>query len=172
MLGGLSKFINAYGLIEYSRHYFNNWFSALIDYLRGCYFINVQFRNGLQLYLDRLVYEELINLSKSGLIRDFQVNPDGTCVLNGNVNCDINSDLETVMKLNKKGWRFSKSYYFKDFGGFIVRFRHLSTLSIIEIFEYGIYGVDIDGDIVDAGSNIGDSAIYFALRGRKACCGS
>ncbi|WP_054856738.1 FkbM family methyltransferase [Vulcanisaeta sp. JCM 16159] len=65
------------------------------------------------------------------------------------------------------GWRFGKNYYFKDFGNFIIKFRHLSTPSIIEIFEYNIYDVGIDGDVIDVGSNIGDSAVYFALRGAR-----
>ncbi len=49
-----NRFVGAYEFIKYSYYYFNNWFSAFIDYLRGCYFINVKFRDGPQFYLDSL----------------------------------------------------------------------------------------------------------------------
>ncbi len=129
--------------------------------------INAYFKEGPSISLDRLVYAELINLSRLGIIRSFHINDDGTCIINDHVNCDVNSDLDTVIKLVRRGWRFSGTYYFKDFGGFSVKFRHLSTPSIIEIFEYDTYSTDIDGDVVDVGSNIGDSTIYFILKGAR-----
>jgi FkbM family methyltransferase len=41
--------------------------------------------------------------------------------------------------------------------------------SILEVFEYGEYDIlDVEGkDVVDIGAFVGDSAIYFALRGAR-----
>lgn len=64
------------------------------------------------------------------------------------------------------GWRYDHSgkYWYK--GG--VRFRHMHY-PILEIFEYGSYeGVEASGRIVvDVGAFVGDSPIYFILKGAK-----
>jgi len=49
-----------------------------------------------------------------------------------------------------------------------VKFKHL-YFTVFEVFDYGVYDVlDVrDRVVVDVGAFVGDSAIYFALRGAK-----
>ena len=49
-----------------------------------------------------------------------------------------------------------------------IKFRHMYWL-IIEIFHYGVYGsLGVEGRVVvDVGAFVGDSAIYFALKGAR-----
>jgi len=49
-----------------------------------------------------------------------------------------------------------------------VRFRH-TYRSILEVFDYGEYEpLSVEGRVVvDVGAFVGDSAIYFALKGAR-----
>ena len=66
----------------------------------------------------------------------------------------------------RRGWAydFSNKYWFKG----NVKFRHMYA-EIIGTFDLGEYGlIDIkDRVVVDVGAFVGDTAIYFALRGAK-----
>ena len=66
----------------------------------------------------------------------------------------------------KSSWTYSieGGYWFRG----DVRFRHVYG-QILEVFDWGSYeGVDVRGKtVVDVGAYIGDSAIYFALRGAR-----
>ena len=72
---------------------------------------------------------------------------------------DTNGDAEV------NGWvyDFVGGFWFR--GG--VKFRHMHG-TILEVFDYGEYELlNIRDRVVDVGAYIGDSAIYFALRGAK-----
>ena len=72
---------------------------------------------------------------------------------------DTNGDAEV------NGWvyDFVGGFWFR--GG--VKFRHMHG-TILEVFDYGEYELlNIRDRVVDVGAYIGDSAIYFALKGAK-----
>jgi len=83
------------------------------------------------------------------LVRDVRVN-------------DTDGDAEAEVN----GWVYDSAGGFWFRGG--VRFRRLRG-TVLEVFDYGEYeSLDVVGRVVvDAGAYIGDSAIYFALRGAK-----
>jgi FkbM family methyltransferase len=66
----------------------------------------------------------------------------------------------------KNGWvyDFTNGFWFKNG----VKFRHMHGL-ILDIFDYGEYeSLNVVGKVVvDVGAYVGDSAIYFALKGAK-----
>lgn len=46
------------------------------------------------------------------------------------------------------------------------------VISIVEVFDIGIYDVDVSGkDVVDIGTGISDSTIYFSLKGANRVVG-
>jgi len=66
----------------------------------------------------------------------------------------------------KNGWAYDVAgkYWFKNG----IKFRHMHW-PILEVFEFGNYeGIDVNGKVViDVGAFVGDTAIYFALKGAK-----
>jgi FkbM family methyltransferase len=62
------------------------------------------------------------------------------------------------------GWKYNGSYWVKD----NIKFKYFYD-TMLEIFNYNEYGMlNVDGrDVIDVGAFVGDSAIYFALKGAK-----
>lgn len=84
--------------------------------------------------------------------------------------------VEAALKLY--GWNFDGDVLYKDFGGKRVKFlaqyggEPAYQISIMEIFDMGIYDVNVSGkDVVDIGTGIGDSTIYFSLKGANRVVG-
>jgi FkbM family methyltransferase len=73
-------------------------------------------------------------------------------------------DTETWAKVLGWGYDMVNGFWFKG----NAKFRHMYWL-IIEIFHYGVYeSLGVEGRVVvDVGAFVGDSAIYFALKGAK-----
>lgn len=83
---------------------------------------------------------------------------------------------EALLKLY--GWTFEGDVLYKDFGGRRVTFQAYYRgepayeATIAEVFGVGIYDVDVSGkDVVDIGVGIGDSAIYFFMKGARSVVG-
>ena len=86
------------------------------------------------------------------------------------------NDVEALLKLY--GWNFDGDILYKDFDGRRVKFlaqyegEPAYQISITEVFDMGIYDVDVSGkDVVDIGTGIGDSTIYFSLKGANRVVG-
>jgi FkbM family methyltransferase len=66
----------------------------------------------------------------------------------------------------ENGWVYDVAgkYWFKD----SMKFRHMYW-PILEVFDFGNYeGIDVNGKVViDVGAFVGDTAIYFALKGAR-----
>jgi hypothetical protein len=150
------------------RYLFDNWLSLMIRYalhrlgfavkltakIRGCIF-----------EISPETFEQLVSRSSRGLIKSIKC-VDGRIFVNGvevkNLD-EVIYNLETWARV--LGWAYdSKGYWIKDG----VKFRRMCW-SILEIFDYGEYkllGVK-DRVVVDVGAFVGDSSIYFALKGAR-----
>ena len=155
MLIKIRKYINSHKL-------FSNWLSATINYViirlilskfssdairRGC--IKVKCKSGGKACINPLLYTYLIWYFSSGFLRS--------------VKCDTENNALII-----NGLRIELSFHdnYVDLGS--VKFKHY-YVQIFETFLIQDYSaVDVSGRVVvDVGGFVGDSAIYFVLRGAK-----
>jgi len=75
----------------------------------------------------------------------------------------IIQDSEISVILSASGFvKKAQEWYFSKYN---VRFNEPINYSLFENFVLEQYNTEIQGDVIDIGANIGDSAIYFALKG-------
>ncbi len=151
-----------------SRYLFDNWFLLLIRYALTRLGFNVRLTarvGDCTFELSRGVFEGIVIGYSRGLIRSIECNGKRLVVNNieiTNINDLFNA--ETYAKV--LGWVYDpiNQYWFR--GG--VRFRRLRDV-VLEVFDYGVYEQlnVVSRVVVDVGAYIGDSAIYFALKGAK-----
>ena len=153
----------------YSRYLFDNWLSLLIRYALTRLGLNVRLvaRVGdCTFELSREVFERVVSRFSRASIKSIGC-VNGRLLVNGievNRIDDIIRDTKTWAKV--LGWDYDtvNGFWFKG----NVKFRHMYWF-IIAIFDYGEYEpLDVNGRVVvDVGAFVGDSAIYFALKGAK-----
>jgi len=152
-----------------SRYLFDNWFSLLIRDILTRLGFNVKLVTRVgdcTFELSPEAFEKLVSRFSRGFIKSIEC-VNGRLLVNGievNRIDDVIRDTETWAKV--LGWDYDtvNGFWFKG----NAKFRHMRS-TILEIFDYGEYVLlDVKGkDIVDVGAFIGDSAIYFALRGAR-----
>jgi len=74
-----------------------------------------------------------------------------------------------IYEASKRGWKYKDGIIERRDGS--VKFKYIGP-SVFEIFDEHVYNVDVyDKDVVDIGANVGDSSIYFALKGARKVIG-
>ena len=70
----------------------------------------------------------------------------------------------------KRGWKYEDGIIEKNDGS--VKFNYISY-SVLEVFEENVYGnINVlNKEVIDIGANVGDSSIYFALKGARKVVG-
>ncbi len=150
-----------------SRNLFDNWLQLLFKYLVARRDVNTILNakiNDCVIPLTIKAYESLVSRYSRGLIKSIHC-VNGYVYMNDVRINDINIALYDIGTWAKVlGWQYNGSYWFKN----NVRFINMRD-PIIEIFEENVYGfVDPRGRVVvDVGAFVGDSAIYFVLRGAE-----
>ena len=152
-----------------SRYLFDNWFSLLIRYALTRLGFNARLvaRVGnCTLELSPEGFERFVGRFSRGFIKSIEC-VNGRLFINGvevNRIDDVIRDTKTYAKV--LGWVYDPANGLWVRGN--ARFRHMYW-PIIEIFHYGEYEpLGVEGRVVvDVGAFIGDSAIYFALKGAK-----
>ena len=154
----INTLFNRFREVLRSREVFRNWLSAAIHYAftnpRAC--INVSCRSGGRVCIDPALYAYVIRGFYLGLIHE--------------VTCDKEDNALVIDGLKVK-LTYNDDYF--DLGS--AKFKH-SYVPIFHVFhvllhvfakqEYGL--VDVRGRvIVDVGAFVGDSAIYFVLKGAR-----
>jgi len=152
-----------------SRYVFDNWFSLLIRDILTRLGLNVRLvaRVGdCTFELSPETFEKLVSRFSCGFIKSIEC-VNGRLLVNG---VEVNRidglirDTETWAKV--LGWDYDtvNGFWFKS----DVRFRHMYR-SILEVFDYGEYeSLNVEGRVVvDVGAFVGDSAVYFALKGAR-----
>lgn len=152
-----------------SRKLFSNWLTAGVKYYlasRGLIRlknIEVVCRSGGSVSIPLKTYNKLINDFYEGFLEQFDVR-NATYLGAVKVPVDELDKSDNVGRAIAHGWSFNGKYWFKG----NVKFVHMHG-TILNIFEHGKYAyVDVNGKVVvDVGAYVGDSAIYFALRGAR-----
>jgi len=151
------------------RYLFDNWFSLLIKYalLRLGFDVKLTAKiRGCAFEMSPETFEQLISRSSRGLIKSITC-VNGKILVNGvevkNID-DVIYSMETWARV--LGWAYEpvKRFWFKG----NVKFRRIYW-PILEVFDYGMYkSLSVkDRVVVDVGAFVGDSAIYFALKGAR-----
>jgi FkbM family methyltransferase len=172
MLNLLSgKLIRYLGIILVSRRYFKNWFSAGVKYfLNKNKILNIEFltlicRDGSIFQIPIWLYGILINGFYDNLLMEILCKEQMIIAKNSIIPLQelyvSNGALDALLH----GWKYDKkhSHWFKD----NIKFRHMYRAT--PWVFYGLYNLlNVKNKIViDVGAFVGDSAIYFALRGAK-----
>ena len=152
-----------------SRYLFDNWISLLVKYALIRLGFNVRFRAKIDncfLELKPEVFAHLVSRFSRFFIRSLKC-IDGKLFINGVEVDDISNVLYNVETFAKVlGWNYdnSSNCWVKN----CVKFKRIHW-PILLIFDYGEYDeLNVrDRVVVDVGAFVGDSAIYFALRGAK-----
>lgn len=159
----LEDILKAYGV-------FRNVFSALFEFkVLGSDRVEVTCRDGYSFTTDYGTFRELLFLVGGGEIKGCQRGallfrePDGIWAVPLSEVEVADGGLRTVTLGLGHGWRYNieRGYWWKG-----PRFRHLHW-GVLETFDLGQYSrIDVRGrQVIDVGAYVGDSPIYFALRG-------
>jgi FkbM family methyltransferase len=148
-----------------SRYLFDNWPLLLIKYalLRLGFDVKLIAKiRGCTFEVSPETFERLVDGSSRGLIKSV-ICVDGRILVNG-VEVKNIDDVSTETWARVLGWAYDpvKRCWFKG----NVKFRRMHW-TIYEAFDYGEYkSLSVkDRVVVDVGAFVGDSAIYFALKG-------
>jgi len=157
-----------------SRYLFDNWFSLLIKYalIRIGFNVKLMARvNGCAFEIGPEVFGCLVNRASRGLIKLIKCGDHDVFVVYTNeIQVPIEefekSDAYAIDLAVKNGWVYDLTNRLWFNGN--VRFKHMRC-TIFQVFNDGDYEqLNVKGRVViDVGAYIGDSAIYFALKGAR-----
>ena len=147
--------INAYKKV------YNNWFSILINVNKGEKLIDVILKDKSK---GKCTIDCIIALAD--LVSEFNFDPLKFHFENENLYYNgyklIQDSYSSVM-ISAGGFiKEGEIWYNKKFN---VKFVNKINSSLFETFILEQYNTEIEGEVVDIGTNIGDSAIYFVLKG-------
>jgi len=152
-----------------SRYLFDNWFALLISYALVRLGFNAKLKARISdrtIEIDPEVFAHLVSSFSRRQIRSIKSVANKLFVNDVEVN-DINDVVHDVKTFAKVlGWNYDDVSNCWVKNG--VRFRHMHQ-SILGVFDYGEYQhLNVNGRVVyDIGAFVGDSPIYFALKGAK-----
>jgi FkbM family methyltransferase len=152
-----------------TRFYFDNWFSLLVGYTLNRVGFNVKLKakiNDCIFKIDPGVFARFVSRASRGLIKSIRCYDDKLLINGIQVNdiTDVIYNTETWAKV--LGWIYDESC--KCWVKENVKFLHMYE-PIHEVFEFGEYSfIDVkERIVVDIGAFVGDSTIYFAVKGAK-----
>jgi hypothetical protein len=167
MLLNATRILRRAKIILAARYLFSNWLPLLIRYGLNRLGFSVKLEAKIDqciVELESHTLERLISGFLRGMVKSVEC-INGGFLVNGVRVRDINEvvDLETWAQI--LGWRRDMCGCWVKSG---VKFKNMYW-SILEVFDYGEYSaLNVNGRVVvDVGAFIGDSSIYFALRGSK-----
>jgi len=162
----IKKLLIALKAIYNSRKIVKNTYSSLYYYLiLRKKNIALKLRNGETIMMPRYFYPKIIYYYYLGYIND--ISKDGIHFKINNKTFQVpfkEIELLRFWPLIKLGWFYNNNYWEKN----NIRLKHLYDV-IYEVFEdedYGFLNVK-DKNVLDIGAFVGDSPIYFILKGAK-----
>jgi len=155
-----------------SKNLIKNWYSSLFDYLiLKKSSITIKCLDGSIVNVDREVYSQILTYFYWGNISDcinnvliFKLKDHKYHVPIYEIN-NASGGIQTVLKALEHEWKYKENYWEKD----NVKFKHMHA-EIIATFEDKEYGfIDVKNKVVtDIGAFIGDTSIYFAIKGANS----
>ena len=170
MMNKIKQKINAIKAIYNSRKIIKNVYSSLYQYLiLRKQNIKLKLRNGETLEVPRSTYSEIVYYYYHGYIMDINKNEIKLKINNKTYPIPINNfyysdGIYNVIKAIKAGWEYKDDYWEKDG----IKFKHYyATIWDVFVDEQYVYLNVKDKSVLDIGAFVGDSAIYFILKGAK-----
>jgi len=165
----IKKILIAPKAIYNSRKIIKNLYSSLYQYLiLRKQNIKLKLINGETLVVPRFLYSEIVYYYYIGYIRDInkkeiKIKLDDKIYLIP-IHTLYSSYIGEIILLIKSNWQYKKDYWEKNG----IKFKHAYG-TIIEIFEEDYYKfLNVQNkSVLDIGAFIGDSSIYFILKGAK-----
>jgi hypothetical protein len=155
-----------------SKEILDNWLLSALEYMKGKENIRIKV-GGKEFVVSRWFYSDIVNMfydkEIQGLITEGDKLIIKTKIRDFPVDDHINKEgFRILYTISKNGWKYKDGVIEK--GG--VFFKYVSS-SVFEIFDENAYdNIDVYGrDVVDIGANVGDSSIYFALKGARKVVG-
>jgi len=155
-----------------SRKLFRNWLSAGVKYylVKGGLLhddnIEVVCRDGSKSLIPVRIYAVLAYDYYDGYLMKYDCRNGIATYVNVQVPIEEIRVRSSVWLAIEEGWAYDmvNRFWFKNG----IRFRHMYR-TVPEIFDLGVYAsLDVkDKVVIDVGAFVGDSAIYFALKGAK-----
>jgi len=157
-----------------SREIIDNWLSSAVEYMRGKEKIKIKV-SGKEFVVSRWFYSDIVNMFYDKEIQGLSIK-DGRMVIKTNtqevqVNDEIlHEGFRLLYSFIKRGWKYEDGIIEKNDGS--VKFKYISY-SVFEVFDENVYGnINVlNKEVVDIGANVGDSSIYFALKGARKVVG-
>ncbi len=157
-----------------SREIIDNWLSSALEYIKGKENIRIKV-SGKEFIVSRRFYSDIVKTFYDKEIQDLSIK-DGRIVIKANAQEAIVNDeilhegFRLLYFFIKRGWKYEDGILEKSDGS--VKFKYISY-SVFEVFEGNEYGnINVlNKDVVDIGANVGDSSIYFALKGARKVVG-
>jgi FkbM family methyltransferase len=150
-----------------SRKIIKNLYSSLYQYLiLGKQNIELKLRNGETIAISRFLYPRLIYYSK--YIENMTKDNIYLKINNKTFQLPLKeveiSGFGSIIEPLKSGWLYYKNYWEKN----NIRFKHVyrATYQVFEEEDYRFLNVK-DKNLLDIGAFVGDSPIYFILKGAK-----
>jgi FkbM family methyltransferase len=165
----IKKILIASKAIYNSRKIIKNIYSSLYQYLiLRKQNIELKLRSEKIIVIPRLLYPEIIYYYYMGYIKNITEDRIYLEIDNKTFRLPLKEiellGFQDIIKLLKSGWLYYENYWEKN----NIRFKHLYGV-IYEVFEkedYKFLNVK-DKNVLDIGAFVGDSAIYFILKGAK-----
>ena len=154
-----------------SREIIDNWLLSALEYMKRKENIRIKV-GGKEFVVSRWFYSDIVNMfydkGIQGLITEGDKLIIKTKIQDFQVDDYINKEgLKFIYEGLKRGWKYKDGAIEKE--GVFFRY---GSWTVFEIFDEHIYNVDVyDKDVVDIGANVGDSSIYFAIKGARKVIG-
>ncbi|MEJ2779447.1 FkbM family methyltransferase [Stygiolobus sp. CP850M] len=155
-----------------SREIIDNWLPLALEYMKGKEKIKIKV-GGKEFVVSRRFYSDIVNMFYDKEIQEI-MNEGNKLIIKTKI-----QDFQVDNHIYKEGFKFlyeglKRGWKYKD--GVVekegVFFKYVSH-SVFEIIDGHAYdNIDVYGrDVVDIGANVGDSSIYFALKGARKVVG-
>ena len=156
-----------------SRQIIDNWLPSALEYMKGKEKIKIKV-SGKEFVVSRWFYSDIVSIFYDKEIQGLMNEGDKliikTKIQDFQVYDNIfEQEFKMIYEASKRGWKYKDGIIERRDGS--VKFKYIGP-SVFEIFDEHAYNVDVyDKDVVDIGANVGDSSIYFALKGARKVVG-
>ena len=160
------------GVLLKSREIIDNWLSSALEYMKGKENIRIKV-GGKEFVVSRWFYSDIVNMFYDKEIQGLVTEGDKLIIKTKIQDFKVDDHIikegfEFVYEGVRRGWKYKDGILEKG----DVSLRYISR-SFFEVFDGHAYdNINVyDRDVVDIGANVGDSSIYFALKGARKVVG-
>ncbi|TRM75065.1 FkbM family methyltransferase [Sulfolobus sp. A20-N-F6] len=149
---------------------YKNWFSVLQQVRKGSEEIHIKFRDGSSGICSLECARALVDLVQfyPDYFNPIKFHIRGNEVYYESTRIDTNPSGHVLRTAS--GWIEKDNYWY--YPKYNVKFLKGHEVALFETFVQEQYNVDVEGrEVVDVGANIGDTAVYFAIKGAKRVVG-